>query len=290
MILLSTFLAAGCLAVNPASDQVTAADIAAGFPGMETLDAGTPLALAPAPGVARVFRLAELRRFAERFQLTPPAAEICVQRPVAPLDPEKALAAMRAALPEADISVLEWSRARVPAGEIAFPASQLRSGPTGQWWAGYVRYAGVRRFSIWARVTVRATARRVVALRDLPPGRAIPADSVELQTRQDIPGAVDFAQSIDQVAGKWPRTLIRAGTPVRLAPLGAPVEVVRGDTVAVDARSGAAHLQFEARAEESGAAGEMIPVRNPVSHRRFMARVAGKGRVSVDSSAASGTP
>jgi flagella basal body P-ring formation protein FlgA len=288
MILPVAFLLAGCLAVNSASDQVTTADLAPGFPGMDKLDAGIALALAPAPGVTRIFRLAELKRWAERFHLTPPAAEICVQRPMAPLDPEKAMAAMHASLPEAQISVLEWSRARVPLGEIAFPTSQLRTDPAGQWWTGYVRYGGVHQFAIWARVSVRMTAERVVALRDLPPGQPIPADAIETQTRETISGTADFALSMDQVADKLPRALIRAGTPVQIHQLAPPVDIVRGDTVQVDAESGAAHLEFEARAEGSGATGEMIPLRNPVSHRRFMARVTGKGRALVGGSAAQG--
>ncbi len=288
MILPVALMLAGCLAVNPASDQVTTGDLAPGFPGMDTLDAGTPLALAPAPGVARFFRLAELNRWAERFHLAAPAAEICVERPVAPLDPEKAMAAMHAALPEAQISVLEWSRARVPSGAITFPASQLRTGPAGQWWSGYVRYGGAHQFAIWARVSVRVMAVRVVASRDLPRGQAIPADALETQTGETMSGAADFARSMDQVVGKLPRALIRAGTPVQIHQLVASVDIARGDTVQVDAESGAAHLAFEAKAEGSGATGEMIPVRNPISHRRFMARVTGKGRVSVDSSAAQG--
>jgi flagella basal body P-ring formation protein FlgA len=288
MIPLGAFLLASCLALNSATDQVTAADLAPGFPGMETLDAGTPLAVAPVPGVARVFHLADLGRLAERFHLPPPPAEICVERPLAPLDLDKALAAMRASLPEADISILDWSRTRVPAGEIAFPPKQLHNGPSGQLWNGYVRYGGAGQFSIWARVSVQVTAVRVVAVRDLPPGQAIPADAVQNVTREDIPGAVDFALSIDQVAGKWPRALIRAGTPVRINQLAKPVDVARGDTVQVDAQSGAAHLEFAARAEGSGATGDTIPVTNPVSHRRFTARVAGKGRVWVDDSVAQG--
>ena len=290
MILLSVFLLAGCLAVSPTSDQVTAADLAPGLPGMDTLDAATPLALAPAPGVARVFHLAELSRWATRFHLPPPAVEICVERPVAPLDPEKAIAAMRAALPQAEISIIEWSRTRVPAGQIAFPASQLRTGPAGQWWSGYVHYGGVHRFPIWARVSVRVTAERVVALRDLPRGQPIPADAVETRTGETVLSAADFTRSIDQVVGKLPRALVRAGTPLRIGQLGRPMDVTRGDTVQVDVESGAAHLEFEARAEGSGGTGEMIPVRNLVSQRRFTARVRGKGRVSVDGSATQGNP
>lgn len=285
MIAPGLFALAACLAVNPAADRVTAADLAPAFPGMETVDAGTPLALAPAPGVSRVFRLPELARMADRFHLAPPPAPICVERPVAPLDVEKAQAAMRAALPQAEISILEWSRWPVPAGEIVFPTSQLRNLPAGQWWSGYVRYGGVHRLVIWARVSVRVTAGRVVALRDLAPGQAIPRDAVEIQAREGIPGAVDFALSIEQVAGQWPRARIPAGTPVRLDQLAKPVDVARGDTVEVEVESGAAHLEFAARAEGSGAIGDRIPVGNPVSHRRFTARIEAKGRVSVDGSA-----
>jgi flagella basal body P-ring formation protein FlgA len=290
MIPLFALMLASCLAVNSTSDEVTAADLAPAFPGMEAVDGGTPLALAPAPGVARLFHLAELGRWAERFHLVPPPAEICVERPVAPLDLDKALAAMRASFPEAEISILDWSRARVPAGDIAFPASQLRNGPTGQWWSGYVLYGAAHRFSIWARVSAQVMAARVVALRDLAPGQAIPADAVEMQARRAIPGAVDMARSLAQVAGKWPRALIQAGTPLRLDQLVKPVDVARGETVQVDAQSGAAHLEFEARAEGSGAVGDMIPVSNPESNRRFTARVAGKGRVFVDGSAAQVKP
>jgi flagella basal body P-ring formation protein FlgA len=49
-------------------------------------------------------------------------------------------------------------------------------------------------------------------------------------------------------------------------------------------RDGGALISLEARAEASGSRGDMIPVSNPASHRRFRARVEGKGRVSVDSS------
>jgi flagella basal body P-ring formation protein FlgA len=282
MIPLGAFLLASCLALNSATGQITAADLAPGFPGLEALDAATPLVPAPAPGVARVFHLAELRRMADRFHLAAPAADICVERPVAPLDIDRALAAMRAALPDARISIVDWSRARVPAGEIVFPAGQLHNSPAAQSWSGYVRYGAAQRFSIWARVTVETTAVRVVALRDLPPGQAIAADVLQIQTREGVPGDGDFALSISQVAGQWPRAAIPAGSAVGLHQLAKPVDVARGDTVQVDVQSGAAHLNFEARAEGSGATGDAIPVTNPVSHQRFTARIAGKGKVLVD--------
>ena len=285
MIVLGAFLLAGCLAVHPESDQVTAADLAPSFPGMETVDPATPLAFAPAPGVSRVFHAPELARLAERFHLSPPPREICVTRPVAPLDREKALAAMHASLPNAEIVILDGSRAPVPAGDVYFPASQLRNEPSGQWWTGYVRYAGDHRFSIWARVRAQVKVRLAVALRTLRPGEVIPPEAVEIQTHSAIPGNSDFARATDQVAGRAPREIIPAGTPIRLSLVAKPLDVTRGDIVEVDAQSGAAHLQFEARAEGSGVTGDDIPVTNPVSHRRFRARIAGKDRVAVDSPA-----
>ena len=173
MILLSSFLLAGCLAVSAASDHVTAGALAAAFPGLEALPPETPLTLAPAPGVRRVFRIPELRRIAARFAVPAPEAEICVERPVAPLDPDTLLEIFKKALPDARIELLDFSHRPVPAGSLEFPASGLREGVAGSLWTGSVRYGGTHQFAVWARVKVLATVRRVVALGDLPSGQAI---------------------------------------------------------------------------------------------------------------------
>jgi len=59
-------------------------------------------------------------------------------------------------------------------------------------------------------------------------------------------------------------------------------EVVRGDWVKVEVRSGAAHLDFEGKAESSGSLGEMVQVKNPSSGKVFRAQVVRRGRVLVD--------
>jgi flagella basal body P-ring formation protein FlgA len=84
--------------------------------------------------------------------------------------------------------------------------------------------------------------------------------------------------------------VIRTGTELRAEMLEEPKEVARGDTVVVDVREGGAHLKFEAQAEASGAVGETVAVLNPESHKRFLARVEGKGKVSVGLSAAKVNP
>jgi len=58
-------------------------------------------------------------------------------------------------------------------------------------------------------------------------------------------------------------------------------DVRRGDTVAVEVRSGGARLKFASRAESGGRAGESVMVRNPVNGRIFRAVVEEKGKVVV---------
>jgi flagella basal body P-ring formation protein FlgA len=87
---------------------------------------------------------------------------------------------------------------------------------------------------------------------------------------------------VDRVVGWWPRLIIRAGSPIRTDQLEQPKEVMRGETVHVEVRNGAARIELDAVAEASGSAGESIPLLNRSSGKRFRGRVEGKGRVSVD--------
>jgi len=282
MMMLAAIAVVGCLAVSPGSDQILAGDLAAALPGLTVPAPGIPVALAPAPGVQRVFRVAELRRMAARYGWSgEPDGDICVERPVAPPDPDRFLAAMRKAMPDADITLLDYGRQPIPAGEIEFLASGLRTGSTDSLWIGYVHYAATRRFAVWTRVRALVPLTRLIAAVDLEPGQAITPGQLRTETRREQTPSMPVLQSVDEAAGKWPRTAIHAGTAIRAAMLEIAKDVVRGDSVTVDATNGAAHLQLEGVAEGSGAVGETIPVLNPDSHRRFQARVEGKGRVSV---------
>jgi flagella basal body P-ring formation protein FlgA len=292
-MILPTAFALACLAVEPGSDRILARDLASAIPQLAAVAPAAEIALAPAPGVARVFRASDLRLLAARFHLDAiPAADppICVERPVAPLDAPRLLAAMRKSLPGARIDVLEFSRQPAPSGEIEFPAAGLHpasagapgSRPQPVLWNGAVLFAGTRRFAIWATVTVRVAVPRILAVADLRPGQPVAAAQLAAETREEFPTALPFALRIDQVAGRWPRLAIRAGSAIRTDQLEQAREVMRGSTVHVDVRDGAARLELDAVAEASGDAGEFIPVRNPSSGRRFRARVEASGRVSVD--------
>ncbi|MBV9506588.1 MAG: flagellar basal body P-ring formation protein FlgA [Acidobacteriia bacterium] len=283
-------LLAGCLAISAASDYITAGDLAPQFSGIETVPAETRLGLAPAPGAVRVFRVPELGKIASQFDVDPPTAEICVERPVHPLSPVQIQAAMRKVLPEGQIELLDFSHRPVPDGDLEFKMDGLREGPAGAFWWGSVRYGNSHLFPVWARVVVRVSAQRIVAVEDLAPGRPIRAEMVRQETHDEFPGSKDLAQSADQVIGRCPRTTIRSGSVIHTAQLDTPKDVLAGETVEVDVWNGSAHLKLDARAEGSGVIGQTIPVRNPLSQKRFLARVDAKGKVSVGGPAATQNP
>ena len=282
MSALAAVVISGCFAVSPASDRVTAGDFAAAIAGLAVPAPDAPVALAPAPGVQRVFHVPELRRLALAFHWdVEPSADVCIERPVAPPDPAQFLDVMRKAYPSASITIVDYARRPLPPGELEFPAAGLHAGGSEALWNGSVRYAGNRRFATWARVKVTLEVRRVIAAEGLRPGTAIAAGQLRVETRHEFPTAAPFLDALDGAVGKLPRAAIAAGSALTAAMLEDRKEVQRGDTVTVDVQQGATHLAMEARAEASGSIGQTIPVSNPESHKRFLARVEGKGKVSV---------
>jgi flagella basal body P-ring formation protein FlgA len=285
MIPLASFALAGCLTVGAGSDYILAKDLSPAFPALADMAPDTMLAPAPFPGVTRIFRVSELLRLAARLNAAPaPENDICVLRSVGVLDEARIRDAMKRELPEARIEILEFSRQPAPEGPLEFPVTGLQQGPAGGYWHGFVRYGVNHRFAVWARVKVLVKAARVVAAEELKPGLALDAGRFRIEMREEPPTADKFAASIEEVTGRVARRSIPAGAAIRMRWLEAPHDIVRGETVRVDVSSGGAHLEFEARAQASGSAGETIQILNPESKKLFPARVEGKGRVSVKGS------
>jgi len=275
-MMLAALALAGCLAVDPAADQILLSDLSSIFPA-EVVLPGESVGFAPAPGVERRFEIAELRRIAARFHLPDPEREVCVSRPAAPPDAARILEALRAALPGATIEVLDYSRYPVPDGPLEFALAGLR----GATWSGAVRYGGRHRAPVWARVRVTISATRVIATRNLPAGARIDAADLRVETRDETPSPEAMPSDPADVAGMIPRRSIRAGETVRASWLGPAKAVARGETVDVEVRAGGALLRLPGQALTSGTVGQTILVRNPESNRRFQARIEAPGKVTV---------
>jgi flagella basal body P-ring formation protein FlgA len=273
---LAGWVMAACVAVPAGSDKITAGDLAAVEDAFGAIEGTQFVGWAPAPGMRRTFSPSELIRLAARLGArVAPERPVCVERRTAPLDAAGLRAALQAQLPEGTIQLLDFSRAPVPEGDLVFPRSGLRRRAGASYWNGYIRYAGKRRFSVWAKVAVAVPV--VVAAADLDPGRAIEAAQLRIEERDDLAAA----GSLEKVTGKWPRRPIRAGTPVLSQWLAPAPEIARGDAVTVEVQIGAAYLKLDGRAEAAAALGQPIAVRNPATQKRFVARVEGRGRVSV---------
>jgi flagella basal body P-ring formation protein FlgA len=275
MTALILLAASACLVVEPDTDALTSGHLAAGWQVLAALPPATVVGWAPAPGVERVFSIAELRRLAAQYHLEGnPPAPVCVARQMAALEPARLLAAMQRSLPEGRIEIADFSRFPAPMGDLFFPVEQLQ--PSGQW-TGYIRYGGNRKFVVWARVRVMVDTPGVVAVEALPAGKPIDAAQVRLETRAAFPRENGQAHTIADVAGRIPRRAIPVGGAVMRGQLAQALDVRRGEPVRVEVRQGAARLLFEGIAEGDGHTGDRITVINPESQRRFMARVTGVG-------------
>lgn len=270
-------LALVCIALAGGSDHITAVDL--GFDGIAP---ATPVALAPAPGVQRMFRMPELQRLAARFNVEHvPEKDVCIERRTVPLDRTRVMEAMQRQLPAAKIEILETSLFNVPDGELDFPVAGLRQTPGGGFWSGAIQYGGGRRFLIWAKVNLLMTTTRVIAVEALRAGQTIESTQLRLETRDDFPVVGAFAGSLDEAAGKIVRRAVPAGMAIQKQWLESAKDIARGDTVHVEVHSGAAVLAFEGQAETGGSTGQNIRIINPSSKKRFQARVEGKGKVTV---------
>ena len=270
-------------------DRILARDVAAAQPALSLWPPDTELGFAPAPGLRRVFRAAELVRLGRRQGIeTTSAGDLCVERPIVPLSADSLYSALLLAVgdPSARIQMLDWSHYPVPHGKLEFPRTAAfpdGSGPDAPvLWKGFVQYGEHGRFSIWVRAKIEVETTRVRAGQDLPAGRPIHAAELRLETAHFSPFGPQAARTPAEVAGRLPRRPVPAGSLVFPGQLAVPPEVHAGETVSVRVTSGLAGLRLEGVAAGDGRRGDLIPVRNPATGRSFRARVEGAGKVMVN--------
>ena len=295
LLVLPVSLLAECVAVD--GDNILARHLAGRMAAFRALNPEEPLGLAPAAGVNRFLTADELRKMAERAGLELSAATpLCITQSLETLSREAIENALRASLAPAGppgkvaLEVLDYSRHALPGGRLEFPLSALNRPPGGDtrapvYWRGRIRQPGGRSYPVWAKVRVSVRAARVVAAVELPAGSAILPSALRLDEIDEPPshnsGGSTPSTDPAEFAGRVTRRKIRAGEPVHIGMLLARRDVERGQSVAVEVRSGAARLTFDGRAESTGKTGDQILVRNQTTGKRFRATIDGPGRVSV---------
>ncbi|MGA2736004.1 MAG: flagellar basal body P-ring formation chaperone FlgA [Bryobacteraceae bacterium] len=278
-LILLAALAPGSGQCLPVSGQsILAGDMARAVPAFAGLAPELALGFAPAPGASRAYGSAELARLARRYGLAvEPGMEACFTRPLETLTSERVTAALRVSMPEARIEVVEFSRQPIPPGELRFPVSGLRVDQTSSsplLWHGAISGSGQDDFPVWAKARIRVSGKRVAAAEALMPGRPIERSQLREEPYEGPPG---FPQ-LSQVVGCVPRRPIPSGTAIEQRWLDAAVDVLRGERVQVEIRSGRARVLLEGLAQSSGRRGEVIGVRNPANGKILRATVTDRGR------------
>ncbi|MBZ5610067.1 MAG: flagellar basal body P-ring formation chaperone FlgA [Acidobacteriia bacterium] len=274
---------------NISGERILGEDLARALPVFASMPADAVIGYSPAPGAARVVRFPELKRIGMKYGISAPHdSRACFEWKLATLTEGAVRSAMLRSLnaPQARVDVLAVSKSQLPDGKLEFPLSGLSVSSavdpaTPVIWHGYVLYGKTRRFAVWARVRVASTSTRVVAVEALTPGQAVGKRQVRLETYDEFPLHNEVARNLEEVVGRVPLRGIRAGLPVFRTDLVDPFQVQRGELVKVTAISGAAQVELDAVAGNSGRRGDMITVANPRSGKTFAARIEGPGKAVV---------
>lgn len=276
-----------CLPIQ--AERIFAEDLAKAVPAFAEAR-GQWVALSPLAGAERRFLKAELVRLARRLGLGEGAIRsaewpesVCFAYPESPLDQTRLeLALANAAGGPVEADVIDFSRFPVPPGPIEFARGGLTSDRAdgARLLRGSVLYAPGRKQPIWVRIRPRIQRHVLVTLRELQPGEVVDAGAVrsEPTTLQGGPAL----SSLSEIEGLSARRAIPAGTRITRSLFVRARDVDPGQTVKVQVSSGAARLNFEARAETGGFSGDQILIRSPLSDQRVKVRVAGRGRAEIE--------
>ena len=186
--------------------------------------------------------------------------------------------AERDGLANARISVTVKAPYRAPppcAGKIDSVAQDVRS-PLRMRFIATCR--GGEGWSRKVQARARIAADVVVAATDLPARQAL-ADSDVIVEQRDITGIADYYADPADVIGMAGRRTLRSGDVLRKRYLTAAVLVHRGDPVRIVARKDGIEVQMGGEVLDSGAADDIVRVRNLSSGKVLRARVTGIGEV-----------
>jgi flagella basal body P-ring formation protein FlgA len=281
---------AACVGVP--SSNILARDLSTSIPLLRALDPDTIIGLAPFPGTVRVLSSREVVLIARRNGLTfapgETAPSVCVERIVRRLSPDEVRTTLLSTLDVADVrlEVLAFSNQPLPPGRLEFQRAGLNKPPENDpgaavFWRGKLVYDDQRSLMVWAKVRIWVDREVILATETIPKGAVIRSDQVATARMRQFP-MPEPAWGLPLVAvGKVTRRTLPAGQPIVAEELDDLTDVIRGETVHVQAIDGGASIRFDATAQSSGRKGETIIVHNPTSGRNFRALIEGREQVIV---------
>lgn len=131
---------------------------------------------------------------------------------------------------------------------------------------------------LWVNITKITEV--VVAVRDIPRGNLIRATDLEVKLVEGNVAAAAVS-AISQIVGMEATRPIRADQPILNSHFAAPLQVERGETVTVFARTQGISVRTFAIARQDGAMGDLIQVDTLDKKDKYVARVSGRRELEV---------
>lgn len=138
-----------------------------------------------------------------------------------------------------------------------------------------------QRWTIYVPVQVDIYAQVAVAAHSLARGHIISEADITFERNNLSQLGLGHVQSAQRLLGKELQRTMRAGEAFRLTNLELPEVVQRGDSVLVEAQTGALTVVAPGKALGSGQVGDQIRVENTQSERVIDALIVAPGRVKV---------
>jgi len=150
-------------------------------------------------------------------------------------------------------------------------------------WIGRQRFQ-VRGVDSDEEIEVQATVAKIqsvlFARQAIKRGNVIRVVDVEVRQQEGLIPSLAMS-AIDQVIGMEAKQSISANTIIRENQVRAPLQVQRGETVTVVARTGGISVRTFAVARQDGAMGDLVQIETLDGSQRFAARVSGRHRLEV---------
>lgn len=144
-----------------------------------------------------------------------------------------------------------------------------------------VRCAGIKPWTVYVPVKVKAYKKVLVTKRPLKRGESLSKQDVKLAT-QDLSGLrSSYLTEATQAVGKTLKRSIPAGTVLTTALLTSPSIIRRGQMVTLLSRSGGLQVQASGKALMDGASGQRIRVQNKTSKKVVEGVVISAGVVQI---------
>ena len=178
--------------------------------------------------------------------------------------------------------MLEAPQHRFPTGEILFNRSGIvASRGSVQLWRGALILPDKSSIPVWVRVELQSRRRATILQHAVAAGAALTAQDY---TQDEIwaPGPCTGEREMQKPDGLVAKRAIAAGAELFKEDLRRPPAIHRGQSVELEAASGAARIRISAVAEQDGEVGETVQLRSGWNGSRLTGRVTGAQKARVE--------